>query len=241
MRKVHRLGSEDPMLSGNVITPSSWRAGKELAERILRENAYKRDERGGDDDREEEEEVHRKPSSADHSPPSLPSLSSYHDSLDDDYHLHSGYSSLLMGPSSHTHSGASSPGRREGSGGSSRHDGPTAGKRDVDLNSERSSSHDSILDSRPRAAKLSSDVNRLLEELQATSHEMKAHEKDREEAGVRGGVATIEGSRGKVTWGVGGASAGPATKRTKYEPVEPSYSTERVRHYNQPEVQVSLK
>ncbi len=199
MRKVHRLGPDDD-LSGNVITPSSWRAGKELAERILRETGQQQH-----GTKEEGEGPRHRPS--ERSPPS-PGLSShlsssYHDSLDDDDDPHHS-----LGQSSHAPSDVGSLGR-EGHGGL-RLDARSSGKgTDFDSQSERSSLHDSILDNRPRVAKLSVDMNQLLQELQATSREI-----GKDVGEESGGVVGKVGSREKVTMG---GAAGPATKKTKYE------------------------
>lgn len=142
---MHRFDSNDggdAVLTGDVIiTPSSWRAGKELADRIL-QGKWKPEE-------------HLDP--LDHS-----ASSSLHDSLDYDssrsYASRSNSGSLPEKEPSHAGAPPASAREPEEGGG---------------LESELGgSSHSSILESHPRAAQLSSDMNQLLEELRASSREV---------------------------------------------------------------------
>lgn len=222
MRKVHRFGTEDPTLTGTLITPSSWRVGKDLADRVLRESAHRRDPTVVD--KMDDEEVRHKPTLSKHSPPSpspsphsshFSSLGSHlsyqpHDSLEDDYHQRS---PLLAGRGEYSPSGASTERCSLGAVKSGSGTGTTKEK-DSDLSLEMSGH----TDSNPRAAKLSADMTRLLEELETTSREMK---RGYEGAGSRTAVTASEGSKGKVTSST--AFTGPAAKRSKYELGKPEW------------------
>ena len=156
-RKVHSFvtgsGEGNPT---DVITPSSWRSGKELAEKILR-------------DLEKDREHSSKSNLIRHSPKNSHRV--YHqDSLDSDRFSRSlsdvdgSHTSLpVAGESQHT---SSLLGDKDS------HD-------DIDARSDvgsEVSSHSSVLDSHPRALQLSSDMDKLLEELRATSNEVNDEE-----------------------------------------------------------------
>lgn len=193
VRKVYRFDSEGGRdgVTGDIITPSSWRTGKELAEKILREQQQRRDEeqRGG-----------YKPSSEHHSPSSSSQLSSYRDSLDAD----SLSSHSVLSPRSYDSlSGATSPGGGEAT------TRPPMGlspprNRDTGLAGMDSGSDSFHSSGQPLAPQLSSDMKHLLQELESPSHE---HD-------VTGGGAGERPLGGKA-WGRGHA-AEPASKKTKY-------------------------
>lgn len=196
-RKVHRLVSAADEAPADVITPSSWRVGKELAERILKAQ-------------QRAEELLSSESSLDHASTSHLSSSTSHLSFRDSLDLTSHASSV----SGHA---LSSPGHRM----SSDHavvppEAPSKppalspghwGDMPNDENSEREGSESpsspapssALLESPSRAPQVSSDMNRLLEELRASSQE-------REES--RGPALGV--SRGKP----GGPTAGVSA--TKY-------------------------
>lgn len=199
VRKVHHFDSSNgkDALTGDIITTSSWRAGKELVERMLKSQD------------KEEEQVHKplKPS------PSSSSHLSYRDSLDCDSHsslLSRSYGSLSDAAS---HASLSDNEALRPSVDASDRVAAAGHGVDSDSSSEMVSSHDSILESHPRAAQLSSDMTRLLVELQATSRDTKS------------GASGLAGGPGKE-WGGGGGGKGrkvaassaaqPDAKKPKY-------------------------
>ncbi len=153
MRKVHRLVSDrdGSELTSNIITPSSWRAGKQLAEKVLESQA--------------------KESKRDYSPVPSPDSSyrSYHDSLESDQHSSHNLSRSVSDIGSQHHQSLPSddesippPGRTSSSEYPSAYAASEASLHNSSHGSSHSSSH---LRGHPRAAQLSSDINRLLEEL----------------------------------------------------------------------------
>lgn len=185
VRKVHRFNAGSA--STDLITPSSWRAGKELAEQILREQ------------REREREACPVPPS--HSPTASSShLSDYQDSLDAN--------------SAHSHSTTTLVGRSPGSVGSRTspmvEDRPPPGglslggvaDSDADLDLYSASGSDG---SRP-VPRLPSDMQQLLEELErGEGAEETMPPEARLDARPLGGKA-----KGR------GQAAEPANKKTKY-------------------------
>lgn len=175
---MHRFDSDGrgDALSGDIITPSSWRTGKELAEKILREQRQQ----------QREERLGFKPSDH-HSPASGSQLSSYRDSLDvDSQSSHSVLSKSYDSLSDATSLGENRP--------------KDAG---TDSGSDHDSFHSSVLERRPLAPQLSSDINQLLQELEATSREFKSD--------AATGVRPLGGKAGGR-----GPSAEPVKKKTKY-------------------------
>lgn len=183
VRKVHRLVSDNGKDTGDIITPSSWRVGKELAERILK--AQQRAEELLSD------------SPLDHS--SGASRLSFRDSLDPSSHastprhthysfsdtrLHAGEPEKPVVPLSPEHRGAAE---------------------DSDEGSEVASSYESVVEVPPRTTHISSDVERLLEELRGSSREGEG------EAAV-GVTGLAMGRRKDVPAATGRASAA----KTKY-------------------------
>ena len=188
VRKVFRLDTEDgddPAFKADLITPSSWRTGKELAERMLK------------GDQEKEKGVAK--TSSVHSP----SYRSYHDSLNSVDH------SLSEMTSSVSDSSVSVNGTDTAKIGTSHSQSNESSVSSDSSRSEASSelsSHNSTLEDHPRAAQLSSDMKKLLVELQASSsHEMKTEVTSKpvrkDEQGERGGRRTLNG---------------PTTKKVKY-------------------------
>lgn len=176
VRKVHRLVSEDGKDTGDIITPSSWRAGKELAERILK--AQQRAEELLSD------------SSLDHSS-SAASRLSFRDSLDPSSHASSPSHAYHSLSDARLHSGepekpaAHSPDHR-------------GAAEDSDEGSEVVSAYETVVEGPPRA---SSDVDRLLEDLRASSREAEAGATG---VGSRGkAAATGRGSAGKTKYNYG--------------------------------------
>lgn len=185
VRKVHRLVSEGGKDTDAIITPSSWRVGRELAERILK--AQQRAEELLSD------------STLDHS--SSTSRVSLRDSLELSSHASTPSHSLS---DTGLHSGVLPGASEKPAVLSPDHWGAAE---DSDEGSEVVSSQDSILEGPPRATQVSSDMDRLLEELRASSREG--------EAGIGGeeeheGLAT--GFREKSAAATAGRSLAAKTK-----------------------------
>lgn len=184
VRKVHRLVSEDS--KDDIITPSSWRVGKELAERILKA--------------QQQAEVLLSDSTLDRSSSHL----SFHDSLDQSSHASTPSHAHRSFSDTSLHIGV--PGEPEKPQVPLPPDYRGAGK-GFDKGSEFVSSHGPIP---PRATQVSSDVDRLLEELRASSRK---REVDVRPAGdERGGSAA--GFRGKDTASTSEKTT--TTTKTKY-------------------------
>lgn len=146
VRKVHRMhvSNDGKDVDGDIITPSSWRAGKELADKILKAQRQI-------DEVLSDSTVGRSSSATSHL--------SLHDSLDSTpSHAHHSLSdsSLHVGEPKEP----ASPDYL----------GPTGVNLDKD--SEAGLSHGSVPEGPSlRATHISTDVDKLLEDLRATSHE----------------------------------------------------------------------
>ena len=176
VRKVHRMVSDDGRdVGGDIITPSSWRVGKELAERILKAQQQV-DEVLSDSTMERSSSTTSHLSIRD----SLNSTPSHTHHSFSDSSLHVGEPKNPAAPLSSGYQGATV---------------------NLDEASEPVLSRGSVLEGPQRATQLSSDVDKLLEDLRAEREDdVKAGEElgglsagfQRKDAAVAGRSATMK-------------------------------------------------
>ena len=212
MRKVHRFDpnlGRDAHLTSDLITPSSWRAGKELAERILREQQPQPPSSGQQQQRRDDQGPAS--ISEQHSPSSASQLSSFCDSLDTASHHSGGTSqnsisdSTVLGDDIPPRPSAPSPARAVAAG-TVVQSSSGLGEEEEVVGSEPDSFTSSVPEVQAFTPHLSADINQLLQELDSPAHELKP------DSARRGGPERPLGGKVKGR----GHSAEPASKKTKY-------------------------